>query len=55
MTEAMKNYLIKEWDIQGRKVVLYDRPPAHFHAASPVETHEVGIDLLWKNDGGASQ
>lgn len=26
---------------RGRRVVLHDRPPAHFHRASPAEMHEV--------------
>ncbi|KXN89805.1 Chitobiosyldiphosphodolichol beta-mannosyltransferase [Leucoagaricus sp. SymC.cos] len=41
VTKAMKDHLVKEWDLQGKKVVLYDRPPRHFHRASPQETHEL--------------
>ena len=27
---------------RGQKVVLHDRPPRHFHRATPQEMHEVG-------------
>ena len=26
---------------RGRKLILHDRPPAHFHSASPSEVHGV--------------
>ncbi|KAA1468426.1 mannosyltransferase [Dentipellis sp. KUC8613] len=45
VTRAMKNHLVKEWDLQGLKAVLHDRPPAHFHRASPSETHELFLRL----------
>ncbi|KAJ3576271.1 hypothetical protein NP233_g535 [Leucocoprinus birnbaumii] len=41
VTSTMKDHLVKEWDLQGKKVVLYDRPPHHFHRSSPQETHEL--------------
>jgi len=41
VTNAMHDYLIKNWDLRGHKVVLHDRPPAHFHRASPSEMHEL--------------
>ncbi|TFK40930.1 beta-1,4-mannosyltransferase [Crucibulum laeve] len=41
VTRAMRDFLIEEWDIQGYKVVLYDRPPRHFHHSSPQEVHEL--------------
>ncbi|TFK30666.1 hypothetical protein FA15DRAFT_22483 [Coprinopsis marcescibilis] len=41
VTRAMRDYLVKEWDLQGHKVVLHDRPPRHFHRASTQETHEL--------------
>ncbi|KAI8983197.1 mannosyltransferase [Trametes punicea] len=46
VTKAMRDYLVKEWDLQGRKVVLHDRPPARFHRASPSESHELFQHLL---------
>ncbi|KAI0762365.1 mannosyltransferase [Fomes fomentarius] len=46
VTNAMRNHLVKEWDLQGHKVVLHDRPPAHFHRASPPETHALFQRLL---------
>ncbi|EKM83670.1 hypothetical protein AGABI1DRAFT_51041 [Agaricus bisporus var. burnettii JB137-S8] len=45
VTQAMKDYLTKEWDLKGKKVVLYDRPPKHFHRASPSETHDLFLRL----------
>ncbi|OSD05625.1 glycosyltransferase family 33 protein [Trametes coccinea BRFM310] len=46
VTNAMREYLVQEWDLQGRKVVLHDRPPARFHRASPSESHELFQHLL---------
>ncbi|KDQ19820.1 glycosyltransferase family 33 protein [Botryobasidium botryosum FD-172 SS1] len=40
VTNAMKEHLVKAWGLIGRTVVLHDRPPAHFHPASPAETHQ---------------
>ncbi|TFY75427.1 hypothetical protein EWM64_g8585 [Hericium alpestre] len=39
VTRAMKDHLTRSWDLQGITAVLHDRPPAHFHRASPSETH----------------
>lgn len=41
VTCAMRDYLVKEWDLQGHKVVLHDRPPRHFHRSSAQEAHEL--------------
>ncbi|KAI0668711.1 mannosyltransferase [Trametes maxima] len=48
VTKAMKEFLAKEWDLQGHKVVLHDRPPERFHRASPSETHELFQELCPK-------
>ncbi|KZT08885.1 glycosyltransferase family 33 protein [Laetiporus sulphureus 93-53] len=45
VTRAMRDFLVKEWHLQGHKVVLHDRPPARFHRASPTETHELFLRL----------
>jgi hypothetical protein len=61
VTEAMHDHLVKEWCLRyahmrhkyitnlrpysGRKAVLHDRPPAHFHRAQTSEVHEVGATL----------
>ncbi|TFY60348.1 hypothetical protein EVJ58_g5203 [Rhodofomes roseus] len=41
----MRDFLVREWDLQGIKVVLHDRPPARFHRASPSEAHELFLKL----------
>ncbi|THU90753.1 hypothetical protein K435DRAFT_781064 [Dendrothele bispora CBS 962.96] len=41
VTEAMRNYLVNEWDLRGQKVVLHDRPPRHFHHSSAQEIHDL--------------
>ncbi|TFK76660.1 mannosyltransferase [Pluteus cervinus] len=41
VTKAMRDYLVEKWDLQGRKAILHDRPPHHFHRASSQETHEL--------------
>ncbi|KAK7064742.1 Chitobiosyldiphosphodolichol beta-mannosyltransferase [Favolaschia claudopus] len=41
VTEAMKDFLVKEWDLQGRKVVLHDRPPRRFHQSTPQDIHDL--------------
>ncbi|KAH9891295.1 mannosyltransferase [Cubamyces lactineus] len=46
VTKAMRDYLVKEWNLRGHKVVLHDRPPARFHRASPSESHELFQHLL---------
>ncbi|GBE78651.1 Chitobiosyldiphosphodolichol beta-mannosyltransferase [Sparassis crispa] len=45
VTHAMREFLVKEWDLKGHKAVLHDRPPAHFHRASPAEIHELFLRL----------
>ncbi|KAI0757528.1 mannosyltransferase [Daedaleopsis nitida] len=46
VTNAMREHLSKQWDLQGQKVVLHDRPPSRFHRASASETHELFQRLL---------
>ncbi|KAJ7651991.1 mannosyltransferase [Mycena polygramma] len=41
VTQAMRDFLVKEWDLQGLKVVLHDRPPRRFHQATPQEIHDL--------------
>ncbi|KAJ7630390.1 mannosyltransferase [Roridomyces roridus] len=41
VTEAMREFLVQQWDLQGHKVVLHDRPPRRFHQATPHETHDL--------------
>ncbi|KAI0791809.1 beta-1,4-mannosyltransferase [Abortiporus biennis] len=41
VTKAMKDFLSEKWNLRGMKIVLYDRPPAHFHRSSVAETHEL--------------
>ncbi|KAH8101583.1 mannosyltransferase [Cristinia sonorae] len=41
VTNAMHDHLSAEWNLQGHKIVLHDRPPAHFHRCSPNEMHEL--------------
>ncbi|KAH9931275.1 glycosyltransferase family 33 protein [Fomitopsis serialis] len=45
VTRAMRDFLVREWGLQGIKVVLHDRPPARFHRASPSEMHELFLKL----------
>ncbi|KAI0726057.1 mannosyltransferase [Fomitopsis betulina] len=45
VTRAMRDYLVREWRLEGAKVVLHDRPPSRFHRASPSETHELFLKL----------
>ncbi|GLB36587.1 putative glycosyl transferases group 1 [Lyophyllum shimeji] len=45
VTHAMRDFLVKKWDLQGRKLVLQDRPPRHFHRASAQEVHELFLRL----------
>lgn len=46
VTQAMKNYLDVEWNLDGDKVVLHDRPPAHFRRATIAETHALMCKLI---------
>ncbi|KAG9025446.1 mannosyltransferase [Tulasnella sp. JGI-2019a] len=41
VTDAMRVYLDKKWNLRGHKVVFHDRPPARFHASSATEAHEL--------------
>ncbi|KAJ7806165.1 mannosyltransferase [Mycena olivaceomarginata] len=41
VTEAMRDFLVKEWDLRGIKVVVHDRPPRHFHQSTPQEIHDL--------------
>ncbi|KAJ7139519.1 mannosyltransferase [Mycena epipterygia] len=41
VTKAMRDFLVKEWDLQGIKVVLHDRPPRRFHQSTPQGIHEL--------------
>ncbi|PWN20627.1 hypothetical protein BCV69DRAFT_249157, partial [Microstroma glucosiphilum] len=43
VTHAMKRHLEVEWQLEGHKAVLHDRPPKHFRKAHVSETH-----TLWK-------
>ncbi|KAH9994383.1 glycosyltransferase family 33 protein [Russula vinacea] len=45
VTRAMHDFLVKEWKLQGIKAVLHDRPPAHFHPATALETHELFLHI----------
>ncbi|KIJ45070.1 glycosyltransferase family 33 protein [Sphaerobolus stellatus SS14] len=45
VTQAMRDYLVKEWNLQGKKIVLHDRPPAHFHSCLPSEVHDLFLRL----------
>ncbi|KAI1785401.1 mannosyltransferase [Ganoderma leucocontextum] len=46
VTNAMRNHLVQEWNLQGQKVVLHDRPPSWFHRAEPPEIHDLFQRLL---------
>ncbi|KAH9982176.1 glycosyltransferase family 33 protein [Lactifluus volemus] len=41
VTQAMHDFLMKEWNLRGLEAVLHDRPPAHFRPANASEIHEV--------------
>ncbi|KIJ60116.1 glycosyltransferase family 33 protein [Hydnomerulius pinastri MD-312] len=45
VTRAMQDHLVAEWGLIGRKAVLHDRPPSHFHRCSPPEVHELFLRL----------
>ncbi|KAG8835694.1 mannosyltransferase [Serendipita sp. 400] len=46
VTNAMKDHLVKKWDLQGKKVVLHDRPPSYFHQSTPSEIHDLFVRLM---------
>lgn len=48
VTHAMKRHLEKEWQLQGHKAVLHDRPPKHFKKASIAESHALWTTLAPK-------
>ncbi|KAH9917359.1 beta-1,4-mannosyltransferase [Epithele typhae] len=54
VTNAMREYLVREWDLQGHKVVLHDRPPTRFHRATSTETHELFQRLLPSLSGASA-
>jgi len=41
VTRAMRDKLTTDWGLIGTKVVLHDRPPAHFHRSTVFESHEL--------------
>ncbi|OBZ79967.1 Chitobiosyldiphosphodolichol beta-mannosyltransferase, partial [Grifola frondosa] len=45
VTHAMRDYLVKQWNLKGHKAVLHDRPPARFHRTSPSESHDLFLRL----------
>ncbi|KAF8320593.1 uncharacterized protein EI90DRAFT_3147152 [Cantharellus anzutake] len=46
VTKAMRDSLVEGWGLRGHTAVLHDRPPAHFHPASPAEMHEASYPQL---------
>ncbi|CED84249.1 Beta-1,4-mannosyltransferase [Phaffia rhodozyma] len=46
VTKAMRDWACKEWNLQGKKAVLHDRPPEHFHSCDPAETHDLFTRLF---------
>ncbi|KAI5897410.1 glycosyltransferase family 33 protein [Schizophyllum commune H4-8] len=43
VTQAMRDYLVREWELQGHKIVLHDMPHGQFHRATPQEIHDVRL------------
>ncbi|KAL5518524.1 ALG1 [Sanghuangporus vaninii] len=41
VTRAMRDHLVKLWDLRGIKVVLHDRPPSYFKRAEGFEIHDL--------------
>ncbi|KAJ6569579.1 mannosyltransferase [Mycena capillaripes] len=41
VTKAMRDFLVNEWDLQGLKVILHDRPPRRFHKSTEQEIHDL--------------
>ncbi|PAV21780.1 glycosyltransferase family 33 [Pyrrhoderma noxium] len=41
VTKAMRDHLVKEWNLQGIKAVLHDRPPKHFKRSELFEIHDL--------------
>ncbi|WVO17411.1 hypothetical protein L204_105103 [Cryptococcus depauperatus] len=46
VTSALEEYLVREWRLEGRKAVLHDRPPPHFHRTDPVNQHLLMTRLI---------
>ncbi|KAG8834373.1 mannosyltransferase [Serendipita sp. 399] len=46
VTNAMKDHLMKKWDLQGETIVLHDRPPSYFHQSTPSEIHDLFVRLM---------
>ncbi|KAI0089774.1 glycosyltransferase family 33 protein [Irpex rosettiformis] len=46
VTRAMRDQLDSKWSLRGKKIVLHDRPPAHFHRASESEMHDLFLRIL---------
>ncbi|WWC71762.1 uncharacterized protein I206_105721 [Kwoniella pini CBS 10737] len=46
VTKAMKDYLVKEWELIGRKVVLHDRPPSQFKRTPISDQHDLFNRIL---------
>ncbi|RXK38118.1 hypothetical protein M231_04579 [Tremella mesenterica] len=41
VTKALRDFLSDEWGLQGKLIVLHDRPPAHFRPTGPMTAHEL--------------
>ncbi|KAJ6626999.1 mannosyltransferase [Mycena sp. CBHHK59/15] len=41
VTTAMRDFLVKEWELEGFKIVLHDRPPRRFHRTTPQGIHDL--------------
>ncbi|EJD04443.1 beta-1,4-mannosyltransferase [Fomitiporia mediterranea MF3/22] len=41
VTKVMLDHLAKEWELQGTKTVLHDRPPSYFKRAEVFESHDL--------------
>ncbi|WRT68208.1 uncharacterized protein IL334_005183 [Kwoniella shivajii] len=46
VTRALEEFLVKEWQLEGRKAVLHDRPPSHFQHTSVPQQHDLFTKLL---------
>lgn len=42
----MADVLIDEWKIQGKVIVLYDKPQSHFKRLNVNEVHQVHLYLI---------
>ncbi|WVF72617.1 hypothetical protein IAT40_007435 [Kwoniella sp. CBS 6097] len=41
VTNALKQHLTIDWNLQGKRAVLHDRPPSHFRRTTPAIQHEL--------------